>query len=92
VSRIHLLTDAQFQNDGLVSLGIGFSKVVKQAPTLAYHHKKTAPGGMVLLVGLEMVSQLANPRTQDGDLDLRGTSVIVGSPVIGNQSGFFLSG
>src|SRR5215471_13763798 len=53
--RQPLLADAQFLNDGLVAFGIGLSEVVEQAATLAHHHEKTAPGGMVLLVGLEML-------------------------------------
>jgi len=66
-----LLADAKFLNDGLVALGVGFSEVVEQAATLAHHHEKTAPGGMILLVGLEMFCQFTYPSAKDGDLDLR---------------------
>jgi hypothetical protein len=47
---------------------------------------------MVLLVGLEMLGQFANPCAQDGDLNFRGTGIVIRSPVVGNQGGFFLSG
>ena len=87
-----LLADAKLLNNGLIAFGIGFSEVVEQAATLADHHEKTAPGGMVLLMRLEMLRQFANPRTQDGDLDFRRTGIVVGSTVVGNQGGFFLSG
>jgi len=86
-----LLTDAEFLNDGFVAFGIRLPQVVEQAATLAHHHEKTAPGGMVLLMRLEMLRQFANPRAQDGDLDFRRTGIVIGSPVIGNQGGFFLS-
>jgi hypothetical protein len=87
-----LLADAKLLNDSFVAFGVGLSEVVQQAATLADHHKKTAPGGMVLLVGLEVLGQLADPRAQDGDLNFRRSSIVIGSAVIGNQGGFFLSG
>jgi hypothetical protein len=87
-----LLPDAKLLNNSLIAFGVGFSEVVEQAATLAHHHEKTAPGGMILLMGFEMFRQLANPRAQDGNLNLRRTGVVIGSPVVGNQSGFFLSG
>ena len=89
--REWLLADAQFLNDGFVAFGIRLSEVIEQATTLAHHHEKTAPGGVVLLMRLEMLRQLANPCAQDGDLHLRRTGIVIGSPVIGNQGGFFLS-
>jgi hypothetical protein len=87
-----LLADAKLLNDSFVAFGVGLSEVVQQAATLADHHKKTAPGGMVLLVGLEVLGQLTNPGAQDGDLNFRRTGIVIGSAVIGNQGGFFLSG
>jgi hypothetical protein len=87
-----LLADAKLLNNSLIAFGVGFSEVVEQAATLAHHHEKTAPGGMIFLMGFEMFRQLANPSAQDGNLNLRRTGIVIGSPVVGNQSGFFLSG
>ena len=81
-----------FLNDGFVAFGIRLSEVIEQAATPAHHHEKTAPGGMVLLMGLEMLRQFTNPRAQDGNLNFRGASIVIVSPVLFNQSGFFLSG
>src|SRR5271166_1293879 len=86
-----LLADAQFLNDGFVAFGIRLSEVIEQAATPAHHHEKTAPGGMVFLMRLEMLRQFANPCTQDGNLHFRRTGIVIGSPVVGNQGGFFLS-
>ena len=66
-----LLADAQFLNDGFVAFGIRLSQVIEQATPLAHHHEKTAPGGMVLLMRLEMLRQFTNAFTQDRDLDFR---------------------
>ena len=87
-----LLADAEFLNDLFVAFGVGLSEVVQQAATPADHHEKTAPGGMVLLVRLEMLRQFTNPRAQDGNLDFRRTGIRVVSTVLVNQGGFFLSG
>jgi hypothetical protein len=87
-----LFPDAEFLNDRLVPFGIAPSEVVKQATTLADHHKQTAPGGMILLMGFEMLRQFANPGTQDGDLHLRRTGIGWVRAVLVNQGGFFLSG
>src|SRR5271157_4630305 len=86
-----LLADAQFLNDGFVAFGIRLSEVIEQAATPAHHHEKTPPGGVVLLMRLEMLRQFANPCAQDGNLNLRRTGIVIGSSVIGNQGGFFLS-
>src|SRR5215471_16168396 len=55
-----LLADAEFLNDLFVALGIGLSEVVEQAATLADHHEEASPGGMVLLMRLEMLRQFTN--------------------------------
>ena len=86
-----LFADAMFLNDGFVAFGIRLSQVIEQAATPAHHHEKTAPGGMVLLMRLEMLGQLANPRAQDGNLNFRRAGIMLVSPVISNQGGFFLS-
>ena len=86
-----LLADAQLLNDLFVALGIVLSEVVEQAATLADHHEKTAPGGVVLLMRLEMLRQFTNPFTQDRDLDLGRPGIRRVSTVLVNQGGFFLS-
>ena len=87
-----LLSDAEFLNDSLIPFGIRLSEVIEQATTPAHHHEKTAPGGMVLLMRLEMLRQFTNPCTQDRDLHLGRTGVGRVSAVLVNQSGFFLWG
>jgi hypothetical protein len=87
-----LLADSELLNNGLVAFGIRLSEVIKQAATPAHHHKKPAPGGVILLVRLEVLRQLANAGAQDGNLNFRGTGIVIGSAVVGNQGGFFLSG
>src|SRR6516164_4297175 len=91
VRATRLLADAEFLNDLFVALGVGLSEVVQQAATLADHHEEASAGGMVLLMRLEMLRQFTNTLTQDGDLDLRGTGIVIVSPVLVDQGGLFLS-
>jgi hypothetical protein len=89
---VTLLAYTQLLNDGFVAFGIGLSEVIEQAAALAHHHKKAAPGGMVFLVGFEVLRQFTNPLAQDGNLHLRRTGVGRVRAVLVNQSGFSLSG
>ena len=56
-----LFADAELLNHVFVRLGIVALEVVKQTTTSADHHEKTATGGVVLLMGLEMFGQFADP-------------------------------
>ncbi len=89
---IGLLADAEFLNDGFVAFGIRLSEVIEQAATLAHHHEKTAPGGMVLLMRLKMLGQFANPCAQNGNLNFWRAGIVLVPPVLCNQGSFFLSG
>ena len=87
-----LLADAEFLNDGFVAFGIRLSEVIEQAATPAHHHEKTAPGGMVLLMRLEMLRQFTNPCAQDRDLHFRRTGIVSLSPVSGQSRRLFSLG
>jgi hypothetical protein len=65
-----LFADAEFPNDSFIALGIVSLEVVEQATPLADQHKQAAARAVVLLVRLEVVRQLANAFTDDGDLNL----------------------
>ena len=72
-SFLDLLADAEFPDDGFVTLGIVSLEVVEQATPLADQHEQAAARAVVLLVRFEVVRQLANAFTDNGDLNL-GTS------------------
>ena len=80
-----LLADAQSLNDGLITLGIVILQVIKQAATLADHHKKSPTGSVVFFVRSEVVGKLADPLAKNSDLDLRATGVSgVGAVLVDN--------
>src|SRR6266705_6460399 len=70
-----LLADAKSLNNVFVALGVVFLEVVQQAAPLAHHHEKTAPGRVVLLVGVEVLRQLPYPLAQNRNLHFRTAGV-----------------
>jgi hypothetical protein len=84
-----LFADAEFPNDSFIALGIVSLKVVEQATPLADQHEQAAARAVVLLVRLEVVRQLANAFTDDGDLNL-GTPRVSRVRLIPVNDGFLL--
>ena len=84
-----LFADAEFPNDSFVALGIVSLEVVEQATPLADQHEQAAARAVVLLVRLEVVRQLANAFTDDGDLNL-GTPRVSRVRLIPVNDGFLL--
>jgi len=87
-----LLADAEFPNDRLVALGIVSLEVVEQATPLADQHEQAAARAVVLLVRLEVVRQLANAFTDDGDLNLGTPRVSRVRLILVNHGFLLLSG
>jgi len=87
-----LLADAELPNDGLITLGIVSLEVVEQATPLADQHEQAAARAVVLLVRLEVVRQLANAFTDNGDLNLGTPRVSRVRLILVNDRFLLLSG
>ena len=87
-----LLADAELPNDRLIALGIVSLEVVEQATPLADQHEKTAARAVVFLVRLEVVRQLANAFTDDGDLNFGTPRVSRVRLILVNDRFLLLSG
>jgi hypothetical protein len=70
-----LLADAELADHGFIALGIVSLQIVEQATPLADQHKQAAARAVVLLVRLEVIRQLADAFTDNGDLNLGATRV-----------------
>lgn len=70
-----LLSDAQFCDNGAVSLDIRLNQVAQQVPAFADHLQKTTAGVVVVLIRLQVFRQRVDPAGQDRDLDFRRTGV-----------------
>jgi hypothetical protein len=51
-------------------------EVPEQSPTLTNHHQQTSPAVMVLLIDLQVLSEVVDALGQQRHLDLCGSSVI----------------
>src|SRR5207244_6069966 len=60
-------------------------EIAEAAAALADEHHESAPGMMVLGVGLEVLRQIPDPLAQNGDLDLRRSGVRLMSPNPGDD-------
>jgi hypothetical protein len=87
-----LLADAELSNDRFIALGIVSFEVVEQATPLADQHEQAAARAVVLLVRLEVVRQLANAFTNDGDLNLGTPRVSRVRLILVNDRFLLLSG
>src|ERR1700722_5826333 len=87
-----LLADAELPNDRLIALGIVSFEVVEQATPLADQHEQAAARAVVLLVRLEVVRQLANAFTDNGDLNLGTPRVSRVRLILVNDRFLLLSG
>src|SRR5438309_5786574 len=65
-----------------VPLDVLAAEVVEEAPPAADHLQQPAPRVVVLLVGLEVLGQLRDAPSEDGDLDLWRSRVVVGPPEV----------
>ena len=66
----NLLADPELADDLTVPVGVGRLKVVQQPAPLGDEHQESAARAVVLLVRLEMLSQLADTLAENSDLDL----------------------
>ena len=73
--HISLLTQAQLLDDGAVTLHILLLEISQQATALADHHQQATTAVVVLLVNLQMLGQLVDPGSQNGDLHFGRTGV-----------------
>jgi hypothetical protein len=89
---LDLLADAEFPDDGFVTLGIVSLEVVEQATPLADQHEQAAARAVVLLVRFEVIRQLANAFTNDGDLNLGTPRVSRMRLILVNDRFLLLSG
>ena len=70
-----LAAELQFVNYGSVTAIIFFLEVIKQLTALSYEMQQTATAVMILLVDLEVLGQLLDASSQQGNLHFRRTGV-----------------
>jgi hypothetical protein len=86
-----LLPDAELTDDLRITIRIVLLEVIEQAAAPADHHQKAPTRCVVLLVGLEVFGQLADPLTQDCDLHFGRTRIAAMGAVLVDYVLFLLS-
>ena len=80
-----LLAQAQSGKDRTVTRRCGLGEVLEQAVASADHLEQPTPRCMVLLVSLEMITEVINPLGQQCDLHLGRPGVILVYPKLFND-------
>ena len=87
-----LLSEIELREDGAIALDVLVAKIRQKAAAMADHFQQTATGMMILLVLLQVLGQVRNPRSQNGDLNLRRSGVPFVNGVLLNQCCFLFFG
>ena len=72
-----LLAQTQLIERRLVSRRRGALEVIKKPAAACDHLEQAAARGMILRVGLEMLGEVIDARSQDGDLHIRAAGVFL---------------
>ena len=70
-----LLPDAQPFDQTSISLVIGLLEIIEEPPPLPYQHEKPPAGVVILDMDLEMLREVIDALTEQGDLNLRGARI-----------------
>ena len=81
-----LATQTEFFDQAPVALDVGLGQVVEQPTALADQQQQASPAVVVVLVLLEVLSEVCNPAGEHGDLNFRRTGVTLVGGVLGDQS------
>ena len=85
-----LLSQAELLNDSTVTLDIGLLKVAKKVSSVTNHLLKASAAVMVLVIGLEMLSEVLDSVGQKRDLNLGRTGIALVSSVLLNNCQLFV--
>ena len=80
-----LLPDAESCNDSSVTFNVNFLEVVEQTTTLTDHLQQTTTGMVILLVGLEVLGEVADALRQQSNLNLGGTGIALVESVLSDD-------
>ena len=72
-----LLTDAELFDYSAVSFNIVLLQISQQVSSVTYHLQKTTAGVVILLVNLDVFGELVDSLSENSDLNLRRTCVVL---------------
>ena len=72
-----LLAELQFASDRHVAIVIRFVEIIEQTPALADHLQQSAAGTVILVVLLQMLSEVIDPLGQQSNLNVGAPGIAV---------------
>ena len=72
-----LLAKTEFLNDALIAVKIRSSQIIQQPSPLSDQFQESAAGMVILLMDLEMISEIVDPVAENGYLNFRRAGVIL---------------
>lgn len=88
--KSELSTQTKLLDQRTVTVDIGALEVIEQAAAGTDHHLHTTTGVVIMLVLLQVLGQIGDALGEQGNLDLRGTSVaLVGRELVDDLGLFF---
>ena len=76
----YLLTQLQLLGHGDVTLGIGLIQIIQEATALAHHLEQSAAGTMILVVLLQVLSEVVDPLCEQSNLNIGTAGITVMHP------------
>ncbi len=73
--RPRLLTELELLRNSLIAVQVRVVQVIQQTAALANHHQEPSTGAMILLVLLQVLSQVIDPLREQRNLHIRRTCI-----------------
>jgi hypothetical protein len=79
-------------NDTAIALSVLRLNIVQKSAPVAYHLEEASPGGMILLVSLEVFGEIVDPFTEQSDLNFRRTCICGMDPILADHRSLEFTG
>ena len=89
LSKRRLSTQAEFLDDGAVTLDVNLCEIVEHTAATAYQHFHGTARGVILVIGLEVLGEVIDTVGEEGNLSL-GAAGILGILTVLCEDFFFL--
>ena len=86
------MTEAEFADQGAVTIDVGALEVAEKTAALADHHEEAAAGVVILAVLAKVTGEVVDARGQQGDLNLGRARVAILVAVLADDLGFVFLG
>jgi hypothetical protein len=79
-------------NEAAIAFSVLRLNVIQKPTPVAHHFEEAPPGGMILLVSLEMFGEIIDSFTEQSDLDFRRSRICGMNPILANHGSLEFTG